>query len=73
MNCDICKTSAVEWQHATGALCDVCKRAIEHGDGGYARHTLPPDLRHAPSGAYELVPFPDGIGMRLVWTERNAN
>ena len=67
MHCDICKTDAVQWVHAIGALCDVCKRAIEGKRGGYARHTLPADLREKPNGSYQLVPWPDGHGMRLTW------
>jgi hypothetical protein len=67
MTCDVCRTSAVVWQHAEGALCDVCKRSIERGEGGYARYPLPTDLRHEPNGSFQLVPFPDGVGMTLRW------
>jgi len=69
MHCDICKASAVTWQHADGALCDVCKRAIEHGD--YANHpALPTGLRYEPNGSFELLPWPDGHGQRLAWVPR---
>jgi hypothetical protein len=67
MTCDICRTEAIAFVHPHGALCDVCKRAIE--SGRYPRvPALPPNLEPATSGRYALVGFPDGAGSRLIWT-----